>query len=61
MTVPPNQELANFSVSESHVVPKDGGTSVDFDSDVDPSDPLHWSPLYKWMLVVLISLMTMIV
>ena len=34
---------------------------IDFDGSNDPSNPLNWSWQYKWMIVMLISLMTLTV
>ncbi|KAH8725906.1 major facilitator superfamily domain-containing protein [Phaeosphaeriaceae sp. PMI808] len=34
---------------------------VDFEGIDDPTDPLNWSPAYKWSLVTLISLLSLIV
>lgn len=34
---------------------------VDFDGVDDPTDPLNWSPMYKWSLVTLISFLSLIV
>lgn len=34
---------------------------VDFDGADDPTDPLNWSPTYKWSLVTLISFLSLIV
>ena len=48
----------------STVTSQDQGSDtflIDFDGDLDPSNPVNWSASYKWSLIVLISLMTMIV
>ena len=29
---------------------------IEFDGHNDPSNPLNWSPVYKWVLVVVLSL-----
>lgn len=34
---------------------------VDFDGTADPSDPLNWTALYKWSLVILISFLSLVV
>ena len=34
---------------------------VGFDGGKDPADPENWSPIYKWFIVVLVSLMSLIV
>lgn len=34
---------------------------VDFDGLDDPKDPVNWSNPYKWSMVVLISLLSLIV
>lgn len=34
---------------------------VDFDGPNDSADPLNWSPLYKWSLIILISILSLIV
>jgi hypothetical protein len=34
---------------------------VDFDGPDDPADPLNWSSRYKWSMVVLISVLSLIV
>ena len=39
----------------------DTENTVDFDNAEDPADPLNWSSLYKWFLVLLISLMSLVV
>ena len=38
-----------------------GNNMVDFNGSDDTADPLNWSPSYKWFLVILISLMSLIV
>lgn len=39
----------------------DGGDGqiIDFDGPDDPSDPLNWSPMYKWSIVIIISLLSL--
>lgn len=34
---------------------------VDFVSPQDPEDPLNWSSAYKWSVVILISVMSLVV
>lgn len=34
---------------------------VDFDGAEDPANPLNWSPVYKWSIVGLISVMSLVV
>lgn len=34
---------------------------VDFDGPEDPEDPLNWSAKYKWSVVILISIMSLVV
>lgn len=34
---------------------------VDFDGPNDPEDPLNWSPIYKWSMVALISVLSLVV
>lgn len=34
---------------------------VDFEGIHDAEDPQNWSPLYKWSMVILISLLSLIV
>jgi hypothetical protein len=34
---------------------------VDFDGPDDPKDPLKWSSRYKWSMVILISVLSLIV
>ena len=39
----------------------DGENLVDFDGSEDPLDPVNWSPVYKWFIVFLISVMSLVV
>jgi hypothetical protein len=39
----------------------DSAHIVDFDGPDDPADPLNWSSKYKWSMVVLISVLSLIV
>lgn len=34
---------------------------VDFDGPQDPINPLNWSATYKWSVVILISVMSLVV
>ena len=34
---------------------------IDFDGPKDPHNPLNWSALYKWSIVILISVMSLVV
>lgn len=34
---------------------------VDFDGPDDPADPLNWSVAYKWSMVILISILSLMV
>lgn len=34
---------------------------IDFDGEGDPKDPLNWSKFYKWSMVILISLLSLVV
>jgi hypothetical protein len=46
---------------EHHVAQDDASNIVDFDGPDDPKDPLNWSTRYKWSMVILISLLSLIV
>lgn len=46
---------------EHHVPPDDSSNIVDFDGPDDSRDPLNWSNRYKWSMVILISLLSLIV
>lgn len=35
--------------------------TVDFDSPEDPENPLNWSAAYRWSIVGLISIMSLVV
>lgn len=37
------------------------GNIVDFDGPGDRQDPLNWPPAYKWSMVTLISLLSLVV
>lgn len=34
---------------------------IDFEGPDDPSNPMNWSALYKWSMVILISILSLIV
>ncbi len=34
---------------------------VDFEGEDDPKDPLNWSSRYKWSMVILISILSLVV
>lgn len=35
--------------------------AVDFDDPNDPENPLNWSSVYKWSIVLVISIMSLVV
>jgi hypothetical protein len=49
------------ATSGDHVGPDHGSYIVNFDGPDDPTDPLNWSSRYKWSMVVLISVLSLIV
>lgn len=44
-----------------HAGTHDLANIVDFDGVDDPQDPLNWPSQYKWYLVLLISLLSLVV
>ena len=38
-----------------------GHESVSFNGPEDPADPLNWSARYKWSIVILVSMMSLVV
>jgi hypothetical protein len=49
---------ANHSFPVNHDI---DSTVVDFDGPNDRSDPLNWIARYKWCMVILISILSLIV
>ena len=35
--------------------------AIDFDGPKDPANPLNWSAIYKWSIVALVSVMSLVV
>lgn len=46
---------------ETRLGNQDNANIVNFDGLGDPENPLSWSPTYKWSIVVLISVMSLVV
>ena len=57
MTVKPKKEIVMNADSEKTESEK----IVDFDSPDDRTNLINWRPWYKWLTIVLISLMTLVV
>lgn len=53
--------MTTLSASDVGIVALSGVNIIDFEGPDDPSDPLNWSKLYKWSIVALISLLSLIV
>lgn len=58
---PPDSEKGTVNVYENSLSNASVDSVVDFDGVDDPTDPFNWSPTYKWSLVTLISLLSLIV
>lgn len=62
MTHPEDSESGR-QISEGATLEIESGESVqgviDFDGPDDMSNPENWTPVYKWTVVILISLMTL--
>lgn len=50
-----------LSSGENPMVNDENENTVDFDGPDDPENPLNWSPAYKWGIVSLISIMSLVV
>ncbi len=60
--IPPAEEALDVAATcvDQHVDDVDEHV-VDFDSPDDPENPLNWSSQYKWSVVMLISIMSLVV
>ena len=51
----------NPTPGQDHTLEDRAEYVVDFDGADDPANPLNWSKVYKWSILVLISVMSFVV
>ena len=56
-----NIEASKTTESSQSIIEKFNTNVVDFESADDPTNPLNWSTSYKWVIVVLLTLMNVMV
>lgn len=50
------KKVADVEVNSTSSKDAEDVTTVHWDSDDDPQDPMNWSPFMKWLTIALISL-----
>lgn len=62
ITDPASPPISHENVAlEAQLVNQSDTSLVDFDGPEDPTNPLNWSQVYKWSIVGLISVMSLVV
>lgn len=60
-SISPAQFPETLGSGRHSLVENSGEDAVDFEGPGDPANPLNWSATYKWSIVVLISMMSLVV